>query len=105
MPAPSVLDDDVAAGPAVEDVLSRAAEEHVVARLPAQRVVTGTADEDVVPVAPGLREPDPRGLEAAAEDDVVAREGIDRQRVVGLLGVRDVHPGREAEDAYGAVGA
>src|SRR4051812_49878905 len=43
----SVLDDDVAAGAAVEDVDAGAAEQDVVARLAAQRVGARAADEHV----------------------------------------------------------
>ena len=45
------LDDDVVAGPAVEDVLPAAADQHVVAGAAVQRVVAGAADQDVVAVA------------------------------------------------------
>ena len=56
--ARSVLDDDVRARPAVEDVLSGAAFEDVVALAAEQGVVPGAAHEDIrtVPSVDGERE-------------------------------------------------
>ena len=56
--SPSVLDDDVVAGPAVEHVDAGATDQNVVAGTAQQRVRTAAADEHVGAVAAIGREPD-----------------------------------------------
>src|SRR4051794_4885135 len=100
----SALEDDVVARTAVEHVERRAADEDVVAGLTEQRVRAGAADEDVGTVAAVLRQRERAGLQGAGVDDVVAREAVDVQSVVGPFGMQDVRPGGEPGDHH-AVGA
>ena len=79
-------------GPPMQDVVARAAE---------QRVVAVAADEDVVAVAAVQRQLDRAGRHAGCIDDVVAREGVDRQPVVGGLGAGDADPrGRDRSPRF-----
>ena len=92
--AASVLDDDVAAGAAVEDVEAGAAEQDVVVRVAAQRVGARAADEHVGAVAAVGLQADGVGRQPGRLDDVVAAQRVDRQRVLGRLGVRDADRSR-----------
>src|SRR5437763_12747289 len=64
-------DDDVAAGPAIEDVDAATADQDVVAGLPVQLVIAGAADQDVVAVAAIGREQHRRS-EPGGFDHVIA---------------------------------
>src|SRR6266511_1288936 len=93
-----LLDDDVVAGAAVEDVLAVAADQHVVAVAATESVVAGAADQDVVAVAAVGGELNGVCPEPLRCDDVVAVEPIDGEPVVGGFEPGDVHRGGKTED-------
>ena len=98
--------DRVGAGAAVERVVAVAALDEVVAVVAVDRVVALAADEDVVVVAAVERQEDTGARKAGGADEVGAGQGVDRQGVVGRLGVgdRDVSDGRGERDGPGAAG-
>ena len=68
----TLLDQDVVAGAAVEDVLPRPADQDVVAGAAEEDVVPRAADQDVVAVAAVRREQDRVGRQGRGVHDVVA---------------------------------
>src|SRR5581483_12334156 len=88
-----LLDRDIVAGAAVEDVAAGAADQDIIAVAAAERVIAVAADQDVVAVATFLDQTDRRRREARRLDHVVAALGADRQAVVRRLGPRVVDPG------------
>ena len=75
------VDDDVAAGAAVERVVAGPADEHVVTGAAEERVVAVAAEEDVVAVAAVEREQHRARCHSGGVDHVVPGERVDRQSV------------------------
>ena len=73
---------------AEDEVVAVAAEEHVGALRAEERVVAGAAVD---------RQLDDAGGQRGRRHAVVAAQGVDDERIVGPLGVGDVHPGRQPE--------
>ena len=73
---------------AEDEVVAVAAEEHVGALRAEERVVAGAAVD---------RQLDDAGGQRGRRHAVVAAQGVDDERVVGPLGVGDVHLGRQPE--------
>src|SRR5206468_12552850 len=99
-----LLEEDVVAGAAVQEVLAVAAEEDVVAGAAEEGVGSGAADEHIVAVAAVLGEGDGGGVEAGGFDHVAAVLGLDDQAVVGQLRIDDVHLCRQSTHGYGSRG-
>src|SRR5262249_11671236 len=96
----------VRARAAGEGVVAGAADHQVVAVVPVDRIVPLTADEDVVviPAVERQRLDATAGQGRGADDDVPARR-VNRQRVVGRLGVGDGGRHLRGEDRHRAAAA
>jgi hypothetical protein len=92
----SILDQDVVAGPSVEDVLPRPADQDVVAGAAKEGVVARAANQHVVAVTTVLRELDRPGRDGRSSYDVVAGQRVDCQSIVGGFSTRDIHLSSQA---------
>src|SRR5204862_1179768 len=76
-------EDDIAAGAAIEDIDAAIADQYVVARTPAQRVISGATDQYVVATA-AIGEQLHRRPETGGRDHVIAIQAVDDEAVGGL---------------------
>src|SRR5262245_15605068 len=97
-PSAQSWDQDVVAGPAVENVHAPVPMQHVVAGAANERVVGRTAEQKVVAGAAVRRQLDGPGRPACRVHGVVAVAGLDRKPVVGGLGTGNVYLAGQAED-------
>ena len=95
------LNVDIVAGSAVEHILARPTDQHVIPRVAVEDIVAGASDQNIGAVAAIEGELD-SGFESGRYNGVVAAEAIDDDAIIGVE-VRDRHLFRQTRHSHHTV--